>query len=185
MFMQQPYPLSCDISTNSRPLYPKWQTKKVLALSYGPHPGRPQHRLTEFSVLGCSSQIIYQIRQTVGKAKTDKMTGPDEFREYSGSSASMPFIISSNIEKADPATRKLIRSHVMRGRKEKAGRLDKVQQKMSQQRMANRTKVTRVKLEEVIKVYTPRVPDRVGSDLSFIKFADEVEQSVLLNITKG
>jgi len=37
----------------------------------------------------------------------------------SGLSCKMPFIVSSNIDRVDPATRKLIRRHVMRGKKRK------------------------------------------------------------------
>jgi hypothetical protein len=113
------------------------------------------------------------------------MAGPDEARRSSGSSAKMPFIVSSNIEKVDSATRKLIRSHVMRGKKQKRGRPDKDQQVTSWGTMAGRIKAARVKLEEVIEIYTPLVPGRVGSDLSFIEFADEIERSILLNMTKG
>jgi hypothetical protein len=109
------------------------------------------------------------------------MEGPDESR----GSSRMPFIISSNVEKADPATRKLIRSHVMRGKKQKRGRPDKGQRTTSWGKMTGRTPVTRVKLEEVIEMYMPIVPDRVGSDLSFVEFADEIEPLMLLNIIRG
>ncbi|KAJ8097215.1 hypothetical protein POJ06DRAFT_228601 [Lipomyces tetrasporus] len=112
------------------------------------------------------------------------MAGPDESRGSSGSPARMPFIISSNVEKADPATRKLIRSHVMRGKKQKRGRPDNGQRTTSWGTMAGRTQAARVKLEEVMEMYTPLVPGRVGSDLSFIEFADEIEPSMLLNALK-
>lgn len=113
------------------------------------------------------------------------MAGPDESRGSSVSSARMPFIISSNVEKADPATRKLIRSHVMRGKKQKRGRPDKGQRTTSWGTMAGRTHSVRIKLEEVIEMYTPLVPGRVGSDLSFVEFADEIEPSMLLNMIKS
>ena len=112
------------------------------------------------------------------------MAGPDESRGSSRSSARMLFIISSNVEKVDPATRKLIRSHVMRGKRQKRGRTDEDKRTTSWATMAGRTQAVPVKLEEVIKAYAPLVPGRVGSDLSFVEFADEIEPSVVLNMTK-
>ncbi len=113
------------------------------------------------------------------------MAGVDAPRS-SGLSARMPFIISSNVEKADPATRKLIRSHVMRGKKQKKNRLDRGQRMTSEGTMASRTQTAgRVKMEEVIEMYTPLVPARVGSDLSFVECADDIEPLVLLNMIKG
>lgn len=113
------------------------------------------------------------------------MAGPDEFRGYSGSSARMHFIVSSNVEKADPATRKLIRSHVMRGKKKKRGHPDKDQQAPSWGAVTSHTQGARLKLEEVIEGYTPLLPGRVGSDLSFVEFTDTIEPSMLLNIRIG
>lgn len=104
------------------------------------------------------------------------MAGPDD----SSSSAKMLFIVSSNVEKANPITRKLIRSHVMRGKKQKKGRPDK------DRRTTNwASQTSPVKLEELIKTYAPQFPGRVGSDLSFIEFPDEIESSMLLNMTKS
>jgi len=108
-----------------------------------------------------------------------------EGRESSSSSTRMLFIVSSNVEKADPATRKLIRSHVMRGKKQKGSRRDKNQRTTSWTTMAGSTQAAPVKLEEVIKMYALLIPGRVGSDLSFIEFADDVESSMLLNMTKS
>ena len=137
------------------------------------------------SVLSTSSRKLYRIRKTTGKAKTGKMAGPEESKGSAGPSARMPFITSSNVEKADPATRKLIRSHVMRGKKKKGVRFDKGQRTTSLRRMAGRTQAARVKLEEVIEMYAPQVPGRVGSDLSFVEFADEIEPSIRLNMIKS
>jgi hypothetical protein len=113
------------------------------------------------------------------------MEAPDEARGSSGSSDRMPFIIKSNVEKADPATRKLIRSHVMRGKKQKRGRRDKGQQTTSGKTMPGRTQAGRVKLEEVLKTYTPILPGRIGSDLSVVEFAAEIEPSMLQNMIRG
>jgi len=40
-------------------------------------------------------------------------------------------------------------------------------------------------MEEVIDMYTPQIPGRVGSDLSFIEFSAELEPSMRLNMIKG
>jgi hypothetical protein len=103
---------------------------------------------------------------------------------FSFSSTRMLFIVSSNLEKVDSATRKLIRSHVMRGKKREKGHPDKDHRTMSQATMTGRIQVAPVSLEEVIQTYAPLVPGRVGSDLSFVEFADEVEPSMLLKMTK-
>ncbi|KAF4458542.1 hypothetical protein FALBO_14729 [Fusarium albosuccineum] len=46
------------------------------------------------------------------------------------------------------------------------------------------TEIEHPGLDEVIQMYTPQVPTRIGGDLSFIDFAEDIEFSVLLNITK-
>ncbi|KAH6898233.1 hypothetical protein B0T10DRAFT_102124 [Thelonectria olida] len=100
------------------------------------------------------------------------------------SSGTPLFIVSSNAEKADPITRKLIRSHVMRGKKKQKGRLDKDRRTARSKARAGIDPAARVNLEEVVEMYTSRMPGRVGSDLSFIEFADEMEQSILLSMVK-
>lgn len=42
-----------------------------------------------------------------------------------------------------------------------------------------------VMLEETIEPCAPVLPSRIGSDLSFVDFADEIEPSMLLKIVKG
>jgi hypothetical protein len=113
------------------------------------------------------------------------MEVPDEPRGPSGLSARMPFIITSNMEKSDPATRKLIRSHVMRGKKQKRGRRDKGQQTADGRIMPDRIQAGRVKPEEVIETYTPMLPGRIGSDLSVLEFAAEIEPLTLQNMIRG
>lgn len=108
----------------------------------------------------------------------------DESTGSSGSLARMLFIVSSNVEKVDPATRKLIRSHVMRGKKQKKGRPNEDKRTTSWAAMIGRGQAAPVKLEEGIKAYVPLLPGRVGSDLSFVEFADEIEPSMVLNILK-
>lgn len=112
------------------------------------------------------------------------MAGPDGSRGSSCSSDGMPFIISSNVEKVDPATRQLIRSHVMQGKKKKRSGPNKAQRMARWAIMDDRSDATPFELEEAIKAYAQIVPDRVGSDTSFIEFADEIEPSMRLNMMK-
>ncbi|KAJ9419930.1 hypothetical protein QL093DRAFT_2591347 [Fusarium oxysporum] len=85
----------------------------------------------------------------------------------------------------DAVTRKLIRSHVMRGKKKKV-RPDKGQPTIGRRErtMAVYTQTARIKLEEVGSLYTSLIPSRVGSDLSFAEFAADIELLMLLNIAK-
>ncbi|KAJ3454690.1 hypothetical protein MRS44_013290 [Fusarium solani] len=96
----------------------------------------------------------------------------------------MPFIVSSSVDKADPATRKLIRSHVMRGKKKRKRYPEKVSHGPKGGKLTSCTQVERINLDEVIQTYTPQIPTRIGGDLSFIDFAEDIEFSMLLNITK-
>jgi hypothetical protein len=92
----------------------------------------------------------------------------------------MLFVVSLDVKKADPATRKLIRSHAMKGIKKNRRRVVKVQETLSALPHA-----APVMLENPIETCGPALPGRVGSDLSFVEFADEIEPSMLLNIVKG
>lgn len=112
------------------------------------------------------------------------MAGTDRSRGFSGSSAKMTFIVSSNAEKFDPATRKLIRSHAVRGRKRKTKHPDEQRQAISRTALANRSRIIPAKFDEIVLTYAHQLYGRVGSDLSFVKFADEVEPSVGRNLTK-
>lgn len=69
----------------------------------------------------------------------------------------------------------------MRGKKQKR------KHTVSKGLMVGHIEAVRVKMEEISETWTcaPLVPCRVGSDLSFVEFAHEVEPSMLLNITKG
>lgn len=72
----------------------------------------------------------------------------------------------------------------MRGKKQKRGHPDEHKRTTNRETMAGHTQAAPIKLEEVIKTYLPLLPARVGSDLSFIEFADEIEPSMALNIIK-
>ncbi|KAK7213782.1 hypothetical protein V2G26_020960 [Clonostachys chloroleuca] len=99
--------------------------------------------------------------------------------------AEMPFIVSRDLEKADATTRKLIRSHVMQGKKKMRVRPRKsmqVQAVVIQPIPKAESEATLA--EEMRHRYTTSMPRRVGSDLSFIDFADDIELSMLLNMMK-
>ncbi|KAI0138188.1 hypothetical protein F4776DRAFT_621013 [Hypoxylon sp. NC0597] len=112
------------------------------------------------------------------------MERPNESKSASSASAWMPFIVSSNIEKADPATRKLIRSHARRGKTHKRGRHTENHQAANMGTIARHTQIVRVELEDVVEFYTPLVPGRIGSDICFIEFPDEIDSSIVLNMAK-
>ncbi|KIW67594.1 hypothetical protein PV04_06832 [Phialophora macrospora] len=102
----------------------------------------------------------------------------------SGTSIGMIFIVSSTAEKASPATRKLIRSHVMQGNKQKKALSDGSKRWAERRAMSGRIRTNPVTLEEGIRTYAPLFPGRVGSDLSFVEFADAIEPSMLSNWIK-
>lgn len=104
-----------------------------------------------------------------------------------------PFIIiQGGSEKADPATRRLIRSHVRKN--ENRGRARTRTGHGLYADAANGRRAPWPTTEgkrggssvmEAIKPYAPQIPSRVGGDLSFVGVADEIESSILLNIVKG
>lgn len=99
-------------------------------------------------------------------------------------SAEMPFIVSSSGSRADPATRKFIRSHAMRGRKQKRVCVKKNVLVTSADLVTGSVRTAPVEVKDVICIYTP--PDRrIGSDLSFVALPEDLCSSILLNITKG
>ncbi|KAK8076519.1 hypothetical protein PG994_003791 [Apiospora phragmitis] len=120
-----------------------------------------------------------------------KMSKLDEPRRAAAAAAAgppagnMPFIVSSNCDKADPATRKLIRSHVMRGKKKK---------RKSKRYAPKGTDVIgigtsndliqrdRVNLEAVLEMYTPLIPGRFGTRLCFADLPDEIDPSVIMQM---
>ena len=97
----------------------------------------------------------------------------------------MHFIVSTNTDKVNPATRKLIRSHVMQGKKLKKRAIRVDDRAPTYLNRAFRKETLSTELEEVLRSYTPLVPARVGSDISFIKFPDEIQLSMILKIIRS
>lgn len=108
-------------------------------------------------------------------------TGP-----ASGMSRKMLFIVSSNIDKADPATRILIRRHVMRGKKRKKadrpGAAGPASADSIQKLQKHRTQA---RLQEVLDMYTRLQPGCFGTHRYFVDFPDEIEPSILWNMEQG
>lgn len=96
------------------------------------------------------------------------------------------FIVSSNVEKVDPGTRKLIRSHVMRGKKQKKTCPGtRAKRETSLANMLDRTPTAPISLEQVMNTYALLVPRTIGSDWSFAEFSDEREPLMALNMANG
>lgn len=137
----------------------------LAAVIVGLRHGRRKRGLaaSHFTVLDTSSQQDIQIGSMAG----------------SEAAMEMPFVVSLNYSKADPATRMLIRSHVMRGKKQKKKRMD-----VTQQNVTGTVKAPRIRLEQAIEMYSPLTLNRTGPDDSCLEFASGIEQSILLNVMK-
>ena len=92
-------------------------------------------------------------------------------------SCKMPFIVTSNIDKVDPATRKLIRKHVMRGKKRK-----KTDRSGADSMQDHRLLIM---LQEVVDMYTILQPGCFGTYRYFVDFPDQVEPSILRSMEQG
>ncbi|OTB11599.1 hypothetical protein K445DRAFT_321979 [Daldinia sp. EC12] len=103
------------------------------------------------------------------------------------SSGGMPFIVSTSTKKPDPELRKLIRSHVMMGKNRgkilrpnyrKAGESSSPEESHdSRSRARSSLEKEAYDDDELITLTPVVVPRRVGGDLSFIRFADTIEDS--------
>ncbi|KAI1080350.1 hypothetical protein F5B20DRAFT_540274 [Whalleya microplaca] len=91
----------------------------------------------------------------------------------------MPFIVSTDAKKTDPAMRKLIRTHVMIGKNR--GRTLPSRTRKPTQLWAKVNRTSTEGSDESADSFTTKsslvVPSRVGTDVSFIQFADTVEPS--------
>jgi hypothetical protein len=97
-----------------------------------------------------------------------------------GLPCNLPFIVSSNIDKADPATRKLIRRHVMHGRKRKRVNRPKAAGLATTELVERRG--NSVSLPELIYMYTLVQPSYFDKT---VNFPSEIEASVCRNMEQG
>ncbi|KAI8959062.1 hypothetical protein F5Y11DRAFT_334300 [Daldinia sp. FL1419] len=114
-----------------------------------------------------------------------KMAGPDRLKRPSApSSTRMPFIISSGIDKTDPTTRKLIRSHARRGKTRKDTCPNSSKKSLGRTTEITRSRSEPLKLEEVVEVYAPLIPGRIGVNIYYVNFPDNIGPSALYNMAK-
>ena len=97
------------------------------------------------------------------------------------SQAEIPFILTTGGQKSDPATRKLIRSHVMLGKNKGKPRPSK---RRKQQPWDTVPPWDSVEGMSSIHDHIAAIPRRVGSDWSFTQLADEIEPAALADILK-
>ncbi|KAK0980375.1 hypothetical protein LTS16_022656 [Friedmanniomyces endolithicus] len=111
------------------------------------------------------------------------MVAPDDAVMISSEPASIPFIISSNDGEVDAATRKFIRSHARRGRKQSQTRPKRNVLVSGYDRAAGSVQVPSVNLEDIMGIYLPPMR-RIGTDLSFLACPEDLDSSILSNIIK-
>ncbi|CZR65804.1 uncharacterized protein PAC_15704 [Phialocephala subalpina] len=100
-------------------------------------------------------------------------------------SSGIHFIVSTDVKKADPETRKLIRSHVMLGKNRLKARRSKPREKVSSEVTVDfPSQDSRVPLDRVLDACHSVVPRRVGSDLSFANFAIEIKPAKWRNVIR-
>ena len=100
-----------------------------------------------------------------------------------GLPCNMPFIVSSNIDKLDPTTRKFISRHVMRGKKKRKAHVTGAVGIASADPMQNGRIPPR--LQEVLDMYKEIQPGCFGTQQRFVDFPGESEASVLWDIEQG
>jgi hypothetical protein len=95
--------------------------------------------------------------------------------------AEMPFILSTGGQKGDPATRRLIRRHVMLGKNKNKPRPSK---RRTPQYWDTVPVWDSSKDLKAVHDHFSVIPRRVGSDWSFTQLADEIEPAALGDILK-
>ncbi|KAE8415068.1 hypothetical protein BDV36DRAFT_263538 [Aspergillus pseudocaelatus] len=104
-----------------------------------------------------------------------------------GGSAMLPIIISTGTGKPDPDTRKLIRSHVMlgknQGKSRRSGRDDRAELEHDETCNA-KSRTLRKQPGPLVKRPPSIIPQRVGSEVSLLQFADTVEPALAVDIVR-
>jgi hypothetical protein len=101
--------------------------------------------------------------------------------QYFALQAEMPFILSTGGQKGDPATRRLIRRHVMLGKNKNKPRPSK---RRTPQSWDTLPAWDSSKDLSAVHDHFSVIPRRVGSDWSFTQLADEIEPAALGDILK-
>lgn len=103
----------------------------------------------------------------------------------------MPFIVTSNGDKANPTTRRLIRSHVMRGKKKKKKKTTSDNPFLDEMDVHGTDSSTgpirrdHINVEELFKVHMPLLPGRLGTRLYYMDFPDDINSSVIMQMIQG
>ena len=94
-------------------------------------------------------------------------------------SATLPFIVSMNTDKADATTRKLIRSHVRKGKGLRATSCNQSQTCCGADQWG--------RPEEIVPSggYVSPLITGFGSDLAFTNLPESIDHSLVLSIAKG
>ncbi|RDW84448.1 hypothetical protein BP6252_02038 [Coleophoma cylindrospora] len=99
-----------------------------------------------------------------------------------------PFIVSTGMEKVDSKTRRLIRSHVMLGKNvgksQPAKRRSPKDPPKKSGDIVSSNDGPEDPLGVLVRTSRSSIPNRVGSDLSFIQFADTVQPATLADLLK-
>ncbi|KAK8108705.1 hypothetical protein PG984_014506 [Apiospora sp. TS-2023a] len=98
----------------------------------------------------------------------------------------MPFIVTSNGDKANPMTRRLIRSHVMRGKKKKrktsSNHSHEGKEDIGKDTSTRQFQQGHVNMEELFKAHMPLLPGRLGTRLYYLDFPDDIDSSVIMQM---
>lgn len=165
------------------PLDPERQTNEGLAFTTPASLICQHHQVSEVTSLVVRPHLKrLPSRADNRRAKTVRMV-------LHGTTAALsppaiPFIVSHNVEKADSATRKFIRSHVMRGKKQKRDAANK-KTTATKSDPSRIIRLVRVQMEDLPSMYTQQIPIRVGSDASCLHVCDEIAPPTIMNIVKG
>ncbi|RDW60131.1 hypothetical protein BP5796_11737 [Coleophoma crateriformis] len=99
-----------------------------------------------------------------------------------------PFIVSTGMEKVHSKTRRLIRSHVMLGKNLGKSQPAKRRSPKDLPKESGDIVISNDGLEALfgvlVRTFRSSIPNRVGSDWSFIQFADTVQPSTLADLLK-
>ncbi|KIX02149.1 uncharacterized protein Z518_08088 [Rhinocladiella mackenziei CBS 650.93] len=96
----------------------------------------------------------------------------------------MHFIVTTDVKKADPETRKLIRSQVMMGQNRGKSRRAKQRRATSWAVMVDSKRGPPEPLDTFVDAYHSAIPGRVGSDLSFAEFAAEMDSAAFGDVMR-
>lgn len=100
--------------------------------------------------------------------------------------AELPFIVLASVAKPDSNTRKFIRSHVMKGKNK--GKAYHIRRNGTRTSARAGVAVDAEVPGQIPTIWDYRplgfIPKRVGSELAFVPFADEIDSSLAVPVVK-